>query len=101
MDSVLVRKVWLIRVVGQTGRQALMASETYKEPALPKAGVDYGELKRNAMGLPSAFAMSVAFISPTIGIVFISALLASVAGGAAPLAFIVGSLAMACTAYAL
>ena len=78
-----------------------MASETYKDPALPKAGVDYGELRRNAMGLPSAFAMSVAFISPTIGIVFISALLASVAGGAAPLAFIVGSLAMACTAYSL
>jgi hypothetical protein len=44
-----------------------MASETYKDPALPKAGVDYGELRRNAMGLPSAFAMSVAFISPTIG----------------------------------
>ena len=60
-----------------------MASETYKDPALPKAGVDYGELRRNAMGLPSAFAMSVAFISPTIGIVFISALLASVAGAPA------------------
>lgn len=78
-----------------------MASETYKDQVLPKAGVDYGELRRNAMGLPSAFAMSVAFISPTIGIVFISALLASVAGAAAPLAFIVGSLAMACTAYSL
>src|ERR1700677_2924086 len=78
-----------------------MVDRTQSRPAEPRAGADYGELKRNAMGLPSAFAMSVAFISPTIGIVFISALLASVDGGAAPLAFIVGSLAMACTAYAL
>jgi amino acid transporter len=78
-----------------------MVDRTQSRPAQPVAGTDYGELRRNAMGLPSAFAMSVAFISPTIGIVFISALLASVAGAAAPLAFILGSLAMACTAYAL
>jgi amino acid transporter len=60
-----------------------------------------GTLKENAMGLPSAFAMSIAFVSPTIGIVFISALLASVAGGASPLAFLLGTIAMACTAYSL
>lgn len=78
-----------------------MASDTHDAYVPPRAGVDYGELRRNAMGLPSAFAMSVAFLSPTIGIVFISALLASVAGAASPLAFIVGSLAMACTAYSL
>lgn len=78
-----------------------MASDTHDAYVQPRAGVDYGELRRNAMGLPSAFAMSVAFISPTIGIVFISALLASVAGAASPLAFIVGSLAMGCTAFAL
>jgi amino acid transporter len=78
-----------------------MADQTQSRSAQPLAGTDYGELRRNAMGLPSAFAMSVAFISPTIGIVFISALLASVAGAAAPLAFILGSLAMACTAYSL
>ena len=34
------------------------------------------ELKRNALGLPSAMAMSLAFISPTIGVIFISALIA-------------------------
>jgi amino acid transporter len=45
--------------------------------------------------------MSVAFISPTIGVVFITALLASVAGGAAPLAFILGTVAMALSAYCL
>ena len=63
--------------------------------------VEAGVLRPNAMGLPSAFAMSVAFVSPTIGVVFISALLASVAGAAAPLAFLLGTIAMACTAYAL
>jgi len=78
-----------------------MASDALNAPAQPRAGRDYDELRRNAMGLPSAFAMSVAFISPTIGIVFISALMASVAGSAAPLAFILGSVAMACTAYSL
>lgn len=60
-----------------------------------------GILKPNTMGLPSAFAMSVAFVSPTIGIVFISALLASVAGASSPFAFVLGTVAMACTAYAL
>jgi amino acid transporter len=60
-----------------------------------------GVLKPNAMGLPSAFAMSVAFVSPTIGIVFIAALLASVAGASSPLAFALSTVAMACTAYAL
>jgi amino acid transporter len=78
-----------------------VASDTHDAFVPPRAGVDYGELRRNAMGLPSAFAMSVAFLSPTIGIVFISALLASVAGAASPLALIFGSLAMACTAYSL
>ncbi len=71
-----------------------------QEAALGKVH-EPGVLKPNAMGLPSAFAMSVAFVSPTIGIVFISALLASVAGASSPLAFILGTVAMACTAYAL
>jgi amino acid transporter len=78
-----------------------MASDALNAPAQSQVGVGPGELRRNAMGLPSAFAMSVAFISPTIGIVFISALLASVAGAAAPLALIIGSVAMACTAWSL
>jgi len=49
-------------------------------------------LKRNAIGLPSAMAMSLAFISPTIGVIFISALIANQAGGSAPFAFIIGTI---------
>jgi amino acid transporter len=49
-------------------------------------------LKRNAIGLPSAMAMSLAFISPTIGVIFISALIANQAGASAPFAFIVGTI---------
>jgi amino acid transporter len=64
-------------------------------------GNQAGVLRPNAMGLPSAFAMSVAFVSPTIGVVFITALLASVAGAASPLAFLLSTIAMGCTAYAL
>src|SRR6266536_1284416 len=48
-------------------------------------------LKRNAIGLPSAMAMSLAFISPTIGVIFISALIAKQAGASAPFAFIIGT----------
>lgn len=49
-------------------------------------------LKRNAIGLPSAMAMSLAFISPTIGVIFISALIAGEAGASAPFAFIIGTI---------
>ena len=78
-----------------------MAATTPIEPSRLQPGRDYGELRRNVMGLPSAFAMSVAFMSPTIGVVFITALLASVAGGASPLAFLLGTVAMALSAYCL
>lgn len=50
------------------------------------------KLKRNAIGLPSAMAMSLAFISPTIGVIFISALIANQAGASAPFAFIIGTI---------
>jgi amino acid transporter len=49
-------------------------------------------LKRNVIGLPSAMAMSLAFISPTIGVIFISALIVNQAGASAPFAFIVGTI---------
>ena len=52
------------------------------------AGAQDNRLKRNAIGLPSAMAMSLAFISPTIGVIFISALIANQAGASAPFAFI-------------
>src|SRR5512132_739051 len=55
------------------------------------AGAQDDRLKRNAIGLPSAMAMSLAFISPTIGVIFISALIANQAGASAPFAFIVGT----------
>jgi amino acid transporter len=50
------------------------------------------ELKRNALGLPSTMAMSLAFISPTIGVIFISALIAGKAGVSSPFTFILGTL---------
>jgi amino acid transporter len=59
------------------------------------------ELKRNALGLPSAMAMSLAFISPTIGVIFISALIASKAGISSPFTFILGTLGIALMASTL
>lgn len=59
------------------------------------------ELKRNALGLPSAMAMSLAFISPTIGVIFISALIASKAGVSSPFTFILGTLGIALMASTL
>jgi amino acid transporter len=59
--------------------------------ATAPAEVHVDRLKRNAIGLPSAMAMSLAFISPTIGVIFISALIANQAGASAPFAFIVGT----------
>ncbi len=59
------------------------------------------ELKRNSLGLPSALAMSLAFISPTIGVIFISALIASKAGVSSPFTFILGTLGIALMASTL
>ncbi len=59
------------------------------------------ELKRNALGLPSAIAMSTAFISPTIGVIFISALIGGQAGVSSPFAFILGTLGIALMAWTL
>lgn len=49
------------------------------------------QLKSNALGLPSALAMSLAFISPTIGVIFISALIGGQAGVASPFIFLLGT----------
>lgn len=59
------------------------------------------ELKRNALGLPSAMAMSLAFISPTIGVIFISALIAGKAGISSPFTFILGTLGISLMASTL
>src|SRR6202050_4479721 len=59
------------------------------------------QLKRNALGLPSAMAMSLAFISPTIGVIFISALIAGKDGLSSPFIFIIGTLGIALMASTL
>jgi amino acid transporter len=65
------------------------------------SGPATNQLKRNALGLPSAMAMSLAFISPTIGVIFISALIAGKAGVASPFVFILGTLGIALMASTL
>lgn len=65
------------------------------------AGTDYGSLKRNALGLPSGIAMSLAYISPTIGVIFISAFIIGEAGVASPFAFILGTIGIALMALTL
>jgi amino acid transporter len=66
----------------------------------PATGTD-NQLRRNALGLPSAMAMSLAFISPTIGVIFISSLIAGKAGLSSPFVFIVGTLGIALMASTL
>jgi amino acid transporter len=65
------------------------------------AAVNDNQLKRNALGLPSALAMSLAFISPTIGVIFISSLIAGKAGLSSPFIFIIGTLGIALMASTL
>lgn len=72
-----------------------------QEPPTLRAGRDYGELRRNSIGLPSALAMSLAYISPTIGVIFITALIAGKAGLAAPFTFIIGTIGIAFMALTL
>ena len=66
----------------------------------PTAAAD-NQLRRNALGLPSAMAMSLAFISPTIGVIFISSLIAGKAGLSSPFVFIIGTLGIALMASTL
>jgi len=59
------------------------------------------KLEKNAVGLAGAFGMSLAFVSPTTGVMFISTLIASQAGLASPFAFIVGTLGVLLMAWVL
>lgn len=61
----------------------------------------YGELHHGALKLPTAMAMSLAYISPTIGVIFISALIASHAGASSPFTFILGTIGVALMASTL
>src|ERR1700735_2355039 len=65
------------------------------------AAVSDNQLKRNALGLPSAMAISLAFISPTIGVIFISSLIAGQAGLSSRFVFIIGTLGIALMASTL
>jgi amino acid transporter len=67
----------------------------------PNSASGVNELKRNALGLPSALAMSIAFISPTIGVIFISSLIGGQAGVASPFVFLLGTIGIALTAYTI
>ncbi|HXC03922.1 MAG TPA: hypothetical protein VNZ86_04170, partial [Bacteroidia bacterium] len=59
------------------------------------------KLEKNAVGLAGAFGMSLAFISPTTGVLFITTLIASKAGIASPFAFIIGTLGVLLIAWVL
>ena len=66
-----------------------------------KHGTGDNQLKSNTLGLPSAMAMSLAFISPTIGVIFISALIATKAGVSSPFIFLLGTAGIALMASTL
>jgi amino acid transporter len=78
-----------------------MATAKPRATATAPAAVSENQLKRNALGLPSAMAMSLAFISPTIGVIFISSLIAGKAGLSSPFIFIIGTLGIALMASTL
>jgi amino acid transporter len=78
-----------------------MASATPRASAPARAADSDNQLRRNALGLPSALAISLAFISPTIGVIFISSLIAGKAGISSPFVFIVGTLGIALMASTL
>lgn len=69
--------------------------------APPPTAVHDNQLRRNVLGLPSAMAMSLAFISPTIGVIFISSLIAGKAGLSSPFIFLVGTIGIALMASTL
>ena len=78
-----------------------MASATPRASAPAHADGGDNQLRRNALGLPSALAISLAFISPTIGVIFISSLIAGKAGISSPFVFIIGTLGIALMASTL
>ena len=56
------------------------------------------ELRRNSLGIPSVLAVSLSFISPTIGAIFVTALIVGQSGGSAPFIFALGAVALALNA---
>jgi amino acid transporter len=56
------------------------------------------ELRRNSLGLPSTIAVSLSFIAPTIGALFVTQQIAGQAGASTPFVFILGAIALALSA---
>ena len=52
------------------------------------------ELRRDSLGIPSVLAVSLSFISPTIGAIFVTALIVGQSGGSAPFIFAMGAVAL-------
>src|SRR5258708_5607809 len=77
-----------------------MVYETDTSSVRPASNNDE-KLEKNVVGLAGALGMSLAFISPTTGVLFISTLIASKAGIASPFAFIVGTLGVLLMAWVL
>lgn len=69
--------------------------------SVSSANTNEEKLEKNAVGLAGAFGMSLAFISPTTGVLFITTLIASKAGIASPFAFIMGTLGVLLMAWVL
>jgi amino acid transporter len=64
-------------------------------------GLGENQLKRNTLRLPTAMAMSLACISPTIGVISISTLIATKAGVSSPIVFLLGTVGIAVIASTL
>lgn len=60
----------------------------------PSIESDSTALKRDSLGLPSVLAVSLSFISPTIGAIFVTALIVGQAGSSAPFVFAMGAVAL-------
>jgi amino acid transporter len=72
-------------------------------PAVQESAKNTGDkgLKRNAVGLPSVLSQSLANVGPTIGILFITGLVITKAGAAAPFDFILVMIGLGFTAWSV
>jgi amino acid transporter len=73
---------------------------TQARPARPPKAAG-GALRKNAISLPGATAMGVAFIAPAAGMAFVPQIVASHAGASVPFLYLVATLACLCIAYTI
>jgi amino acid transporter len=78
-------------------------SPTAANPADPERPVEAkgSTLRKNAISLPGATAMGVAFIAPAAGMAFVPQIVASHAGAAVPFLYLLAILACLCVAYTI